>query len=267
MVADQAVAQGVFETGEQRPHERRVRAVTHFGLGEDRVFGGDGDVGVEGQPTAAAHGPAAHRADHRFGHFEDAHQVHVVVGPVVHQIGGAHAGLNTVGPFDIAAPAAAGRLIEAGTKGASGAGDDDGADLRIGLGLVQGVVKLFEHRPGDGVERFGPIQCNQHAAAFLLVNDFFVVRHSVSLWGIGVLEWWSTGVLGVRNPSLQHSNDSTLQSFCHRYSFSYRFLKKPPVSSSRTRLSSRKNLASAPLALGSSRALSQQKDDVSKKTG
>jgi hypothetical protein len=70
---------------QQRPHESGVRAVAHFRLGEYSVFGGDGDMRVERQPTAAAHGPAAHGADHRFGHLKDADQIHIIDGPVVHQ--------------------------------------------------------------------------------------------------------------------------------------------------------------------------------------
>ncbi len=151
--------------------------MAHFGLGENRILRGDGDVGVKRQPAAAAHGPTSDRADDRFGHLEDTDELDVVGTPIVHQIRGAHAGLDALGPLDIAPPAAGRRLIETGAESPSGAGDHYGADLGIGFGAVEGMVQFFQHRPGDRIERLGTVQRDEHAAALLFVFDFFVVGH------------------------------------------------------------------------------------------
>ena len=71
MVAHKAVAQRILEACKQGPHEARIGAVTDFGLGEDRVLRGDGDVGVEGKPGTGAHGPAVDGPDNRLAKFQN----------------------------------------------------------------------------------------------------------------------------------------------------------------------------------------------------
>src|SRR6185503_4404771 len=128
------------------------------------------------------------------------------------QIRGAHAGLDALGPLDIAPPAARRRLIEAGAESPASAGDHYGTDLGIGFGAVEGMVKFFQHGPGDRVERLGTVERDEHAAALLFVFDFFVVGHGNSLEDFGIMAWWSVGmVVSVpthysTTPLLHHSN-------------------------------------------------------------
>ena len=67
MVAGQAVAQSVFKSTKQGPHETRIGAVAHLGLSKHGVFGSDGNMRKQRKPRAGAHGPAVDGADDRFG--------------------------------------------------------------------------------------------------------------------------------------------------------------------------------------------------------
>src|SRR5262249_55715519 len=57
---------------------------------------------------------------------------------------------------------------------AAGAGQDDRADVRVGVRDVEGLVELFGHPRRDRVERVRPVQRDRGDVTGLVVQDFLV---------------------------------------------------------------------------------------------
>ena len=58
----------------------------------------------------------------------------------------------------------AARNIRAGAEGATGAGDDHGAHIVVGVGATEGVLDLRAHRACIGVELVRPVERQHHEA-------------------------------------------------------------------------------------------------------
>jgi hypothetical protein len=67
--------------------------------------------------------------------------------------------------------AAAGGEVGAGTEAAAGAGDDDDADLIVGIGALQGVDQFALHDGGVGVEFFRAIERERQDPVLDIVED------------------------------------------------------------------------------------------------
>ena len=99
----------------------------------------------------------------------------VVVDKVRRALAGAHA----VGPVHVAPVRRAAALVHAGGKAPSRAGEDNGAHLRIGDGIVERRAELVQHRPGRRVHRRRTIERDQHALTLLVIENLVAVGHSV----------------------------------------------------------------------------------------
>src|SRR5262249_12064180 len=75
----------------------------------------------------------------------------------------------------------AARDVESSREAAAGAGEDNGADLPVGVGLVERRVQLLAHLRIDRVERFGPVERERQYRALLFVEDRLVGHRATSL--------------------------------------------------------------------------------------
>ena len=95
----------------------------------------------------------------------------------------------------------AGGKIGAGAEPAPGAGDDDGADVVVLVGLVEGVDQFLLHRGVEGVELVGPVQGDGQDLLGDLIFDR-LIRHRGFLCGVVVLILPSFRACARHDPSL-----------------------------------------------------------------
>jgi hypothetical protein len=105
----------------------------------------------------------------------------------------AHIGIAVVDlaigePLDRPAPrvavkrVGAGGEVRAGAEATPGAGDDDGADVVVLVGLVEGVDQLPLHGGVEGVELVRPVQCDGEDLFGDLVCDGLVGHGCFLTW-------------------------------------------------------------------------------------
>ena len=66
--------------------------------------------------------------------------------------------------------------VGAGAEGAAGAGDDDGADIVVGVGALKGVGDFGAHLAGIGVELFRAVEGDDQAGTVEVAGDVLVVH-------------------------------------------------------------------------------------------
>ena len=180
VVAREAVPEGVLEPGHQRPHEAGVGAVADLRLCKNGVLRCDGYVGVEGVPGAGAHCPAIDGADDRLAQLPQVQQgVATAAAPGIDELRCAHALGDAVGPHRLPL-ATATALVHPGREGAARSGQDNGPDLRVGHGRVQGIVHLFFESPADCVHCLRSVESDEDPVALLLVQYLRIVCHALS---------------------------------------------------------------------------------------
>ena len=136
-----------------------------LGQSEGRGLPGDDEVAGQGQLAATAEGESAHRGDHRLGaRGEQVEQ------PVEVDLGVRVGGEGLAEGEHL-------RDVCTGTERAVGAGDHNGAHLRVLLGVLEGIGEAgHERRPqrvqgpvvlqvdhGDGADALGPDDVAGHA--------------------------------------------------------------------------------------------------------
>ena len=137
-----------------------------LGLGRDQA-----DVHRQGHRDTDADGWAVDRGDHRLDALVDAQrdQTSTVAG---------HAGHRCL---DVASTLgerlATARQVGAGAKAPASTGHDDGPDIVVGVGMIEGVDQFVHHPIGEGVELIGAIQGDRRHAVGHLVGDIGI-RHS-----------------------------------------------------------------------------------------
>ncbi len=142
----------------------------------------DPDVHRELHGDADADGRPVHGGDHWLQGFEDAQrQLAAAVAHLrVAVIGGA-AGqlLHRPAPRVAVEGVGAGGEVGAGAEAAACAGDDDGADIVVLVGGIEGVDHLLHHLAGEGVELVRPVQGDGEDLLGYLVFDR-LIRHGIS---------------------------------------------------------------------------------------
>src|SRR4029450_10835026 len=181
VIAGQPVAVRRLPAGKRREEERRIRRVPDLRLGEDAVVRGDGDIGRERVPEPATHHPTVDGGDDRLRDVPEVHELErrvAIARPPPMDVFG---DLDPGGVERRAAVRAA-RDVEPGRGAAAGAGEDDGADLPVGVGVVERRLELLGHLRIDRVERLGPVEGDRQHRAVLLVEDRLVGHRVASLF-------------------------------------------------------------------------------------
>ena len=173
MIPGQSVAMRGLPAGQRREQDRRVRDVTDLRLREHAVVGGNRDVARQRIPEPTAHDPAVDGGDDRLRQLPEMHQPSrrriVVRPPALQELRDLEAArierrLAVRAPPDVVARG----------ERAAGAGQDDRADLRIGIGLVQRSMQLGRELWVDRVQRLRPIERERDDGSGLLVEQHLV---------------------------------------------------------------------------------------------
>src|SRR5262245_43196415 len=157
---------------EGRAAELGHEAHAHEEKADARLFTGDADVEGEDLRDANADGGAVDRGDRGLGHALEESEV-VLRPPVALRVRLIAAALE-LGVEDLAD-------VGASTEVASGAGHDDGADIRVGVGALHGVTVFGHHARRPCVEFRRPVQRDERYTATPLDDDLLVV-HVVLPW-------------------------------------------------------------------------------------
>ncbi len=158
VIAGERPAVGGLPAAQGREQIAGVGNLAHFRLREHRLVGGDRDVGGELIPESAAHGPAVDRRDHRLAqapHMLPMADAGAVLTLPLLDIFGVRLALR------IQRPHAGGRrrrLIVAGGKRRAVAGENDGAHLAVGVGLVERAVDFRFEVARQRIHALGPVE-------------------------------------------------------------------------------------------------------------
>ena len=145
-------------------------------MAEDGILGGDGEVAEHGQVAAARQAVAAHHGD---GGFGDVPEVLVHLADAAGGGDGVAHG-PVVGTLWEAGVIAAADDVIAGGKGFIGAGEDDGENGGVGVGLIEGGEDVVEELVIEGIALIGPVEGD---AGELPAQDFVgdgLVRHGLA---------------------------------------------------------------------------------------
>src|SRR4051794_2713837 len=144
--------------------DARDGAERDFGLAEFRGVGGNDDVAHHGEFAAAAERIAADGRDGGFAASGDAAAANR----------GEIAGEHVDEAFRL-------HLLDVGAGGEClfAAGEQDAADLVVGLEIVDGRRDLGKHAERQRVEHFRPVQRDDADCALALDNDVFERRHDL----------------------------------------------------------------------------------------
>ena len=131
-----------------------------FRLSEFGVIGGDDEIALQGKLAAAAEREARDRGDHRLARRRDAV-------PSRGEIAEKRVGERLVRHlFDVGAGGE--RLVRAG--------DDDAADIAVGLEAVDGASEFAHQRAVERIERGRPVEPNESDPAAGLDDDIFAAH-------------------------------------------------------------------------------------------